>query len=339
MEQHRAVIWSRSRACSRARHAGRGPRVVRGWLASHRFGRLPHGRCGAGLHGLEHQQEYGRAAHRLRDASPGAHVTIAGMPARVIESRAVAALPGGEIAYVLRRNPRSRGVRLTVDPRRGLVVSIPRASTRGWLRAEESVEGFLRERETWIRRHLAKLDQRRAEQLARGGLRDGATIRYRGSLHRLKIIDGASTAGRSSVAREGLKSGDEIVVRLATKDSRRAGIVLESWLRDRATDAIGRAIAAHATALNVQPSRVGVRDPRTRWGSAARTGALSFSWRLILAPPEALETVVVHELAHLRVFGHGPRFWDLVASRRPDHLEWRRWLRRHSHELHSTLDE
>jgi hypothetical protein len=62
-----------------------------------------------------------------------------------------------------------------------------------------------------------------------------------------------------------------------------------------------------------------------------------FSWRLVIAPPEALETVVVHELAHLRVFGHGPRFWALVASRRPDHLVWRRWLRSHSLELHGAL--
>jgi predicted metal-dependent hydrolase len=61
------------------------------------------------------------------------------------------------------------------------------------------------------------------------------------------------------------------------------------------------------------------------------------SWRLILAPPEALETVVVHELAHLRVFGHGPRFWAVVASRRADHLVWRRWLRTHSLELHAAL--
>ena len=66
---------------------------------------------------------------------------------------------------------------------------------------------------------------------------------------------------------------------------------------------------------------------------------LAFSWRLILAPPEALETVVVHELAHLRVFGHGPRFWGLVATRRPDHKVWRRWLREHSAELHGALAE
>jgi predicted metal-dependent hydrolase len=63
-----------------------------------------------------------------------------------------------------------------------------------------------------------------------------------------------------------------------------------------------------------------------------------FSWRLILAPPGALETVVVHELAHLKVFGHGPRFWALVAARRPSHLADRAWLRRHSHALHTALD-
>ena len=86
------------------------------------------------------------------------------------------------------------------------------------------------------------------------------------------------------------------------------------------------------------PSHVSIRDPRTRWGSAARTGRIALSWRLVLAPPEALETVVVHELAHLRVFGHGPDFWALVAeSRVPDHLVWRRWLRTHSVELHATL--
>ena len=89
----------------------------------------------------------------------------------------------------------------------------------------------------------------------------------------------------------------------------------------------------------VTPAAVSIRDQRTRWGSASRQGRLAFSWRLILAPPEALETVVIHELAHLRVFGHGPRFWALVASRRPDHKVWRRWLHDHSTELHGALDE
>ena len=72
-------------------------------------------------------------------------------------------------------------------------------------------------------------------------------------------------------------------------------------------------------------------------GGASRTGRLSFSWRLVLARPEALETVVVHELAHLRAFGHGPGFWELVATRAPEHVRWRRWLRQHAAELHAAL--
>ncbi len=60
------------------------------------------------------------------------------------------------------------------------------------------------------------------------------------------------------------------------------------------------------------------------------------AWRLVLAPPAVLETVVVHELCHLRVFGHGPRFWDLVATRVPDHAAHRRWLRTHAAALHAA---
>ena len=115
--------------------------------------------------------------------------------------------------------------------------------------------------------------------------------------------------------------------------------ILEAWLKPRARAAIERDIARHAAALGVSPAAISIRDQRTRWGSASHQGRLAFSWRLILAPPEALETVVVHELAHLRVFGHGPRFWGLVATRRPDHKVWRRWLREHSAELHGALDE
>ncbi len=130
---------------------------------------------------------------------------------------------------------------------------------------------------------------------------------------------------------------DEIIVRLAPADRRSLAAVIEAWLKPRARTEIEREIRRHAAGLGVAPAAVSIRDQRTRWGSASREGRVAFSWRLVLAPPEALETVVIHELAHLRVFGHGPRFWALVASRRPDHKAWRRWLRDHSTELHSAL--
>lgn len=283
------------------------------------------------------RMNHGRASGPIRDAT-ARRGTISIVVARALETPAAANLPGGRVDYTLRRNPRSRTLRVTIDPRRGLVVSIPPATRRGWARPEGRVDAFLRERERWIRRHLARLERERAEHAARGGTRNGATIRYRGVPHLLVIGQAAPRARRSAVAREGLDEGDALVVRLASRDRRGVAAILEEWFRLRATEAIERAIERHAEPLRARPQRVSLRDPRTRWGSASRDGALSFSWRLVLAPPEALETVVVHELAHLRVFGHGPRFWALVTSRRPDHLEGRRWLRRHSHELHAALD-
>jgi predicted metal-dependent hydrolase len=240
--------------------------------------------------------------------------------------------------YTLRRSPRSRRMRVTIDPALGVVVTVPPPTRRGWAHPEAAIEGFLRERESWLRRHVDAIARERADLAARGGLTDGAAIRYRGELHRLRIVSAIPGTRRSSVARVGAEDGDEIVVRVATPDRRPVAAVLEAWLRDRARAAIDSAIALHAPALNVAPAAVTVRDQRSRWGSASRQRRLSFSWRLVLAPPEALETVVIHELAHLRVFGHRPAFWALVASRRPDHLVWRRWLRTHSYELHAALD-
>jgi predicted metal-dependent hydrolase len=241
--------------------------------------------------------------------------------------------------YVLRRSPRSRGLRITIDPKRGLVVSVPPANRRGWAHPEPVIERFLVERDAWIRRHLDRLARQQAELAARGGLRDGASIRYRGELHLLRVVPAAPRSRRSSVAREGGLEADELVIRVAAADRRSLKAILELWFRERARVLIDSEIARHAEALAVKPATVSVRDQRSRWGSASRHGRLSFSWRLVLAPPEALETVVIHELAHLRIFGHGAAFWALVAGRRSDHLAWRKWLRAHSVELHAALDE
>lgn len=261
-------------------------------------------------------------------------------PARriVTEEPATVDLPGGRLGYVLRRSSHARTLRVVIDPAKGVIVTVPGPHRRGWARPERHIGAFLAEREPWIRRHLARQAAERATLAARGGLRDGATFRYRGELHRLRI-EHASGVRRSSVSRVGGEAGDELVVRLASSDRRSVAAVLDAWFRARARDAIERAVTRHADALGVEPAAISIRDQRTRWGSASRGRRLAFSWRLVLAPPEALDTVVVHELAHLRVFGHGPAFWSLVASRRPDHRQWRRWLRDHALELHGALDQ
>jgi len=90
-----------------------------------------------------------------------------------------------------------------------------------------------------------------------------------------------------------------------------------------------------AARIGRKVGRVGVRDPKSRWGSCSSSGDLSFSWRLILAPEAVIDYVVAHEVAHLVEMNHSPRFWRLVATLTPDTAGPRAWLRRHRQRLFS----
>ena len=244
----------------------------------------------------------------------------------------------GDIPYILRRSPAARRLRVTIHPERGMVVTVPPSSVRGWGRADRLVETFLHEREPWIRRHLARHAAARAVLDERPALDDGRLIPYRGVPHRVRVVPAPRQTRSSRISRIGGDDGDELLVERVPRDLRPTDVILEAWFRERARDALLTAIDRHAPVLGVTPASVTIRDTTSRWGSCSRRGALSFGWRLVLAPPAALEAVAAHELCHLRVFGHGPAFWALLATRIPDYAAWRRWLRRHGPELHAALD-
>ena len=90
---------------------------------------------------------------------------------------------------------------------------------------------------------------------------------------------------------------------------------------------------SEAAALGVSYSRITMRNQRSRWGSCSSNGALSFNWRLVLAPHDVLDYVVVHEVCHLVEHHHGPAFWELVAQRRPNYRESKAWLDEHGWEI------
>ena len=90
---------------------------------------------------------------------------------------------------------------------------------------------------------------------------------------------------------------------------------------------------SEAAALGVAYNRIALRDQRSRWGSCSSKGTLSFNWRLVLAPHDVLDYVVVHEICHLVELNHGPRFWQLVAKRRPNYRDSKRWLDEHGWEI------
>ncbi|MBK5912130.1 hypothetical protein CCR85_11590 [Rhodothalassium salexigens] len=109
-----------------------------------------------------------------------------------------------------------------------------------------------------------------------------------------------------------------------------AGRRLARWLKDQARTDLVPAVAVHAERLGLshRVARLTVKDTRRQWGSASPKGALSFSWRLILAPPFVLDYLAAHEVAHLGQMNHSPRFWALVDRTTPDRRRAEAWLKR-----------
>jgi predicted metal-dependent hydrolase len=109
---------------------------------------------------------------------------------------------------------------------------------------------------------------------------------------------------------------------------------LRDWLVQQARRDLDAQVTHHARVLKLRPTRLTVRDQTSRWGSCSSTGALSFSWRLVLAPPFILEYVAAHEVAHLAEMNHGPKFWSLVRKTMPRTDEAKAWLQVYGVDLH-----
>ena len=104
---------------------------------------------------------------------------------------------------------------------------------------------------------------------------------------------------------------------------------LERWYRRAARAEIEPRLERACALAGTSYSRLTIRGQRTRWGSCSQRGAMSFNWRLLLAPEAVLDYVIWHEVCHLEVMDHSSRFWRLLASRSPGYREQVRWLRMH----------
>jgi predicted metal-dependent hydrolase len=231
--------------------------------------------------------------------------------------------------YVIRRSRRARRSRLTIDRDGVVTVVLP-------LRVpSHEAERLVQRHDAWIGRHLDRLAAQRARLAARPGLHEGRVLEVHGRPLIVVVQDAAwaTPQVRGSVKRR----GDRLVVQPGA-DGRGPAILLEGWLRTLARRVISTNVDARAAEMGVRPVRIEIRDQVSRWASASARGTLSFSWRLVLAPPEVLDAVVVHELAHLRLRGHSRAFWDLAEHYAPATAASRAWLREHAAEMRAALE-
>jgi len=181
---------------------------------------------------------------------------------------------------------------------------------------------FLRSHLDWIRERLGHVPEPVP-------FVDGAAIPLRGRLHRICFVGARRHQGVVAVA------DDPTMPRLNVSGrAEHAARRLSDWLWAQARQDLDRCVNVHARTLGARPRRIGLRDQSSRWGSCSSNGVLSFSWRLILAPPHVLDYVAAHEVAHLVEMNHSARFWRLVARCVADVESAKRWLRTEGGELH-----
>lgn len=124
-----------------------------------------------------------------------------------------------------------------------------------------------------------------------------------------------------------------IRLRKSTVEQSTVERVLENVYRRKARDHFTERADFYTEEMGVEYGKITVRNQRTRWGSCSTTGTISLNWRLVMAPPEVVDYVVVHELAHLREANHDDRFWSIVAENDPEYEGHAQWLEEHSTEL------
>jgi predicted metal-dependent hydrolase len=208
-----------------------------------------------------------------------------------------------EIPYTIRRSARARRVRVNVHAHTGVEVVLPQRTP------ERAAAAAISELRPWIERRLGEAEDALAQVAARAG-----TLPYLGSTLRL-----VPQRGRRRV----LRRRERLFVPDA--DARPA---IERFYRRAARAEIAPRLDRATAMAGTSYSGLSIRAQRTRWASCSADGAMSFNWRLLLAPERVLDYVVWHEVCHLEVADHSPAFWALLERRWPGWREDRRWLAR-----------
>lgn len=223
----------------------------------------------------------------------------------------------GEVYEVrLRRHAQARRYTLRIHAAtREVVLSMP---MRGSLR-EANV--FAQKQGAWIAARLKRLP--RPQPFAHG-----AVVPLRGIEHRIEHRRGT----RGTVWVECGDDGAQLLC--VAGETPHIARRVRDYLKREAKKELDHASRAAAAALGVSLTRVSVRDQSSRWGSCSTTGVLSYSWRLILAPPFVLDYLAAHEAAHLVEMNHSRRFWRLVERINPDVARAKAWLDAHGSDLH-----
>ncbi|MDO5520523.1 MAG: SprT family zinc-dependent metalloprotease [bacterium] len=215
-------------------------------------------------------------------------------------------IDGKSIPYTIKRsNRKSIGIEVTYEGK--VIVKAPLSLDA------TKIEELLYKKTDWLLATLSACGTRET-------VRKQGELLYQGKPLRIKVEEQKKM--RIEIGIE----NDTIVVKKPSEYNVDIHKVLENWLRRQAADIIPKRTEYYSGILGVSYHNIAIKDQKTRWGSCSSKGNLNFNYRLIMAPIEVLDYVVVHELAHRIHMNHSKEFWNVVEEICPKYREYRNWL-------------
>jgi len=228
-------------------------------------------------------------------------------------------IEGRFITYEVRISHRAKRLQMQIDPKIGLEVVIPHR--------QEGCDhkSFVLEHSRWVLRHLDALEDSR-RRFPASSLEPGGSVVILGRPCPLEV-EMAVGRGRATYV------GGCIRVRANSATARVLKPPVEELLRSIAGEIMKSRADFWADVVGVTFSELKLSQARSAWGTCSHDGVLSLSWRLVMAPPEVLDYIVVHEIVHLLHFSHNKSFWAEVSRHAPDHKKLQKWLKKYGHLL------
>ncbi len=223
---------------------------------------------------------------------------------------------GKVMPLTIRQNARATRMTLRIEPGgRALKMTIPAGLP------EREINAFLDRHQGWLMTKLARFS-------GESVLEEGGTILLRGVAHRIE------RTGKLRGLTEAVITDDEPVLRVSGAEEHLRRRIAD-FLKKEARKDLEHLVAIYARMVGRKVKSLSFKDTRSRWGSCAADGSLSFSWRIVMAPPTVIDYLAAHEVAHLREMNHGPDFWDLCEKLCPAMDDAKRWLKRNGTMLHA----
>ena len=225
---------------------------------------------------------------------------------------------GQNITYTLRLDKRRKTIQLQLLP-----TAVVEVVTPGKLTPAE-LEHIFTAKSKWLRKRLEQLAAL-AENPVNQQLVSGSQLLYKGAPHTLTILPGSNNV-------EVVLTPDELQVKIPTNyaDYKQSATIIEkivkAWLVDQAGTLFLDKTNHWAKVIGVCPTKITIRDQKTRWGSCSSLGNINYNWRIIMAPPWVADYLVIHELCHMLVPNHSAKFWGQVSRFSPNYRECRKWL-------------